>query len=189
MIGKDIKRKLIEIADNFNELSDLIKDGETEDQAEGPQLIVIPKGQEPPWLVDARKYIDIIKDEAIDEAKVIALVESAGLTLPNGSATPWCAGAVNGWLARAGIKGTGTLKASDFANWGRVVKKDIPGVIKVHRSHVGVGAGNGQQIGGNVSDCVCLCDDSWFGEIIAMVWPEDYEFPVDEGLPSPRRYG
>lgn len=42
----------------------------------------------------------------------------------------WCADAINAWLRRIGVKGTGSPLASSFVHWGKPAKP-APGVIAV----------------------------------------------------------
>lgn len=48
----------------------------------------------------------------------------------------WCADAINAWLRRIGLKGTGSALAASFASWGKQAKP-APGVIAVKRRHGG----------------------------------------------------
>jgi hypothetical protein len=61
---------------------------------------------------------------------------------------PWCAAALNHWLARSGHRPLGSNRARDFASYGRPSKLQ-PGAILVWKSHVGVYAGNGLTLSGN----------------------------------------
>lgn len=55
-------------------------------------------------------------------------------------ARAWCADAMNAWLARAGLRGTGDGRAISFARYGRATAPKV-GAIAVARNHVGIVAG------------------------------------------------
>lgn len=76
----------------------------------------IPEGTEPPWLSEAKEYIGIDEDD--DEGTVLELAKQAGTPIQS-SETAWCAVFVNAILAGCGLKTTGTMRAGDFADWGR----------------------------------------------------------------------
>jgi uncharacterized protein (TIGR02594 family) len=50
---------------------------------------------------------------------------------------PWCAAFVNTVLEKAGLRGSGSLHAMSFANYGKRTNEPKQGDIVVMRSHVG----------------------------------------------------
>ncbi len=131
----------------------------------------IPEGTDPPWLVQAQKYIGI--DEDADEAKVLEFANSAGTPIES-SETPWCAIFVNAMLAACGLKTTGTMRARDFADWGQKCEERV-GAVVVYKSHVGFVPEPGKVLGGNQSDGVNIGEQRWYGTPIAYRWPEEYQ--------------
>jgi uncharacterized protein (TIGR02594 family) len=86
------------------------------------------------------------KNENTSAASINAFLKRGGVDI-NAAQTAWCAAFVNSSLAQVGLKGTGSLTANSFQNWGQAVDLD-----KVMRGDVllqsrGLGA---TQAGGHV---------------------------------------
>ena len=67
--------------------------------------------------------------------------------------TPWCADFVNSVLGKSGIKGSGSMLARDFSNWGVPVRR-VPGAIASTQGHSSIVADGTSDIGGNLTDMV-----------------------------------
>jgi uncharacterized protein (TIGR02594 family) len=67
----------------------------------------------------ARQHLG--EDEIRDRSKLQSFFKSQGVNV-NPATTAWCAGFVNAELHEAGMKGTGSLAAGSFKNWGQAVK-------------------------------------------------------------------
>lgn len=88
----------------------------------------------PKWLNIARKYVGT--EEVPGMANNPQILEWFENTGPNADwakadSIPWCAAFVNGVLDEAGLKGSGSLMARSFLNWGLKLSKPIPGAIAV----------------------------------------------------------
>jgi uncharacterized protein (TIGR02594 family) len=105
-------------------------------------------------------------------------------------AIPWCALAVNFWLAKAGLKGTGTLWALDFAQWGDKLPGPAVGAIAPMKrnggGHVPIVVGRDQSgnlmcVGGNQSDAVNIkpFDPA---RVVSFRWPKLVSRPHSTGF-------
>lgn len=105
---------------------------------------------------------------------------------------PWCALFVNGVLDECGIKGTNSLAARSFENWGRMLRTPAVGAVLVFTrkggGHVGFYVGERDDayrvLGGNQSDAVT---ETWIdkGRLLAggIRWP--YRFADGTPIPLP----
>jgi uncharacterized protein (TIGR02594 family) len=84
---------------------------------------------DPSFIQVAQKYQGLNER---DNAGVISsfIKKSAGISV-NPQETPWCAAFVNGVLGAAGVKGTGSLAAKSFLNYGTATTKPSQGDIVV----------------------------------------------------------
>ena len=140
---------------------------------------------EPNWLTIAKTYLGLEEgeDEA-DNPKVVAFYAKAGHPEIKHDAVPWCAAFVGGVLAEAGLKGTGSLWALDYARWGKRLSRPAVGAIATKKrnggGHVFFVAGFDDEtiyaLGGNQGDCVCI-------EPIARTRVFSYAWPA--GAPDP----
>lgn len=167
-MNPQVVEKLENVAAGLTEVVELLK-RESAVQSVLPNHI--PEGTDPPWVVEAQKYIGI--DEDADEDKVLEFAEQAGTPVQS-SETPWCAIFVNAMLAMCGLKTTGTMRARDFADWGQGCEERV-GAIVVYKSHVGFVPEPGKVLGGNQSDGVNIGEQRWYGMPIAYRWPEEYQ--------------
>lgn len=123
---------------------------------------VAPAGAEGAAVTDAKQMVGL--SEVADREKLKQYLRTGGVGMDPRSLA-WCAGFVNAALGHQGIKGTGSLMAGSFANWGQgVAGKDVRAgdvLMKNDRSHVGMAEGaarmgrNGlevQMIAGNERD-------------------------------------
>lgn len=102
-------------------------------------------------LGTARRYVGL--NETDNKGTLERLFGGAGIHI-DPEKTAWCAAFVNAVLAANGIRGTGSLAAKSFLNYGTATDDPQPGDIVVFRHHVGFLAGfrpNGNPIvtGGN----------------------------------------
>jgi uncharacterized protein (TIGR02594 family) len=120
----------------------------------------------------AREFLG--KSETVDAKSLSSFFEKSGGQKLDPSVTAWCAAFVNAALGRAGYKGTGSLMARSFLNFGTPVKDASPGDVAVLArgdrngpyGHVGFVEGivtkNGKQfvrmLGGNQSNKVSVQD-------------------------------
>ncbi len=86
------------------------------------------------------------KNENTSAASINAFLKRGGVDI-DAAQTAWCAAFVNSSLAQVGLKGTGSLTANSFQNWGQAV--DLKNVMRgdVLLQSRGLGAG---QAGGHV---------------------------------------
>lgn len=87
---------------------------------------------EPKWLQFARKEIgtkEIVGPK--HNPKVVSYFAEAGFPEVKDDETAWCSGFANAMLARAGVKGSGSLAARSFMKWGVEVLDPQPGDIAV----------------------------------------------------------
>lgn len=83
----------------------------------------------------ARQHLG--EDEIRDETKLSNFFREAGIKI-SPRVTAWCAAYVNTNLAKAGIKGTGSLAAYSFLKWGDSVSDKTPiaaGDVAIPKSH------------------------------------------------------
>lgn len=119
-----------------------------------------------PWMDEAMKWFG--KSEDDDNAE---LAEFLGI---DPAETPWCAAFVDKVLENTGYPSTGSLRASDFAGYGRECDC-IDGAVAVFDGHVGFVAKNGNKIlGGNQGDSVKYNNLAYYHKkkkFLGYYWP------------------
>lgn len=86
---------------------------------------------ETPWLDLARSQLGLKEvPGAGNSAKIIEFYKEAGVPQES-DAVPWCAAFVGSMLKRAGIKGTGSLMARSYLNWGNALQAPRLGCVAV----------------------------------------------------------
>jgi len=96
--------------------------------------------------------------ESVDAGRINAFLKRGGVDI-KASQTAWCAAFVNSALAQMGIKGNGSLTATDFAKWGAsvnasdVMRGDVlvesrGQAIGATGGHVGLATGAQRVVGG-----------------------------------------
>lgn len=154
---------------------------------------------DPSWLVEAKKNIGIVEVSGPEHnPAILQMGKDAGVNWYSEDETPWCAVAVNAWLARAGYKSTESAMARSFS-WGehedKFEKLDQArhGAIVVlwrksptsQLGHVGVFMGFNEHgdvliLGGNQSNSVNISSYP-IERVIGYYWPVGAGKPwVDE---------
>ena len=97
------------------------------------------------------KYMGLREDNPEDLQKINAYMAEAGVNY-KAAVHEWCAGWVNAQLAHEGIKGSGSLMANSFFNYGSPVKaqeaKAGDVMVLANGSHVGRYTGKSRIVGG-----------------------------------------
>lgn len=145
---------------------------------------------EPKWLEIARTHLGLHEGPgAADNPKVLEFYKLAGRPEIKHDDIAWCAAFVGAMLAKAGLKGTGSLAARDYERWGQKLDKPLLGCVGVKQraggqtwqGHVGfvVGA-NARQIyllGGNQGDAVSIAAFDR-ADFTAFRWPAGVAIPA-----------
>lgn len=127
----------------------------------------------------ARKYLGLAQGPgAADNPAVVKFYAEAVHPEVKHDSVPWCGAFVGGALHEAGIKGTGTLWALDYAHWGQHLDRPAYGRIGAKKR---IGGGDvcfilGETpliyicLGGNQADRVCIEAIPKSG-FVALRWP------------------
>lgn len=83
----------------------------------------------------AKKEVGTVEWSKGDNPKVVAYFKDSGNETVSNDETAWCAAFVGAMLARSGVKGTGSLLARSYLDWGLPVALDNakPGDIAVFK--------------------------------------------------------
>lgn len=150
---------------------------------------------EPGWIVLASAMLGVKEGPgAANNAQVVKLFADAGFPGIKTDSTAWCAAYVNAMLERAGHRGSRSLAARSFENWGVGLKEPALGCIATKKragsswqGHTGfvVGANKDQVflLGGNQSDQVSVAAFKR-SEIVSFRWPADMPVPAASKLPT-----
>ena len=120
---------------------------------------------EPKWIAVARTYLGLKEGPGdANNPKVVAMYAKAGHPEIKHDAVPWCAAFVGAILVEAGLKGTGTLWALDYAKYGQKLGRPIVGAIATKKRDggghvafvVGYDANFVYLLGGNQGDAVSI---------------------------------
>lgn len=139
---------------------------------------------EPVWITIARKYLGTreVKGKGSNPA-IMRWASRLGGWIKSffkDDDIPWCALFVNGCLAEAQLRGTNSLAARSFENWGYSLTNPRYGAIVVFSrkggGHVGFYMGEDPSghkyrvLGGNQSDSV---NETWIStdRLVAIRWP------------------
>ncbi len=139
---------------------------------------------EPAWLTLARAEIGTLEIKGKqNNPKIVGYAKDSGNPWVKDDETPWCSSFVGAMLARAGIKGTGNMRARGWEVWGQRLDRPALGCVAVKRrangqpwqGHVGfVVAANPAFVwllGGNQNDSVSVAAFSRH-HFTAFRWPE-----------------
>jgi uncharacterized protein (TIGR02594 family) len=148
--------------------------------------------EQPAWLAAAWAELGVREIKgARHDARVLAYYREAGHAQIGNDEVPWCAAFLGAMLKRGGLKGTNSLMARSYLNWGVPLKEAKLGAVAVLSrgsnpalGHVGfvVGAAKGKVflLGGNQSDSVNIAAfDS--KKILGLRWPSSHALE-----PAPR---
>lgn len=143
----------------------------------------------PPWYLAATSYLGVKEVVGKGSNPIIIQWAKRAKGWIAGFFTdddiPWCALFVNACLDEAGIKGTNSLAARSFQEWGQPCGPMIGAVLVFQRlggGHVGFYVGETAEWyrvrGGNQGNKV---SDTWIakGRLIGMRWPTAVPLPVD----------
>lgn len=143
----------------------------------------------PLWLIEAMSRVGIVEGAGSrDNPKIIEWAHELGGNIAAAythDSIPWCALFIDSCLYRVGEKGTGTLWALDYANYGINLHAPALGAIGSMRRAGGghvifvLGRdrdGNIVGVGGNQSDKVCIRSFPP-DRFEAFTWPKDTPVP------------
>lgn len=115
--------------------------------------------------------------------RVVEMFAESGHPWVKDDETAWCSAAMNSWMVRAGMVGTGSLAARSWLTWGKSLNKAVkPGAIAVFKrgnstwqGHVGILTGGETKthvevLGGNQKDAV---NTNWYqkSKLLDTRWP------------------
>ena len=189
MNNQNVKQKLDEMINSVIGLkSALFPDTGTNSSPEPPniivpELILIPDGEIPPWILVARQY------EGLMEADDREILEPFLGINPDDQAggLSWCAAFVNAVLKECGIEGTGSNLADSFANWGQECELmdnciAVFGPGNIPGNHAGfIVKDRTKVLGGNQGDMVRENNLKWYLDnktLLAYRWPPGYAIPI-----------
>ena len=153
---------------------------------------------QPKWLSEAWRELGQREVSGTgDNPRVMALYREAGHAEIQHDETAWCAAFAGACLARAGFKGSGSLMARSYLEWGEEAHEPRTGAIAVlsragdpASGHVGflIGATDGSVIllGGNQGDAVSVTAFPR-SRLLGLRWPESKQIgsaPCDSALKS-----
>jgi uncharacterized protein (TIGR02594 family) len=138
---------------------------------------------EPKWMDLARDFIGVREIRgAQHNPEIIEWFKESGHGWIKDDETAWCAAFANAMLERVDIKGTNSVAARSFLDWGRELKKPKPGALAVFwrgnkngwQGHVGFYVGETathvQVLGGNQKDAVSIASYDK-DQLLGYRWP------------------
>jgi uncharacterized protein (TIGR02594 family) len=140
---------------------------------------------EPIWVTIARRYLGVKEGPGkVNNPTVVGFFGLAGHPEIKQDLVAWCAAFISAVLHMAGLKGTGTLWALDYAKWGQKLKGPAIGAIatkkRVGGGHVFLVVGWDDKhvygLGGNQSDQVSIVAFNR-GDIHSYTWPAEVALP------------
>jgi uncharacterized protein (TIGR02594 family) len=137
---------------------------------------------EAPWFELARSQLGVKElAGAASNPEVLAYYSEAGVSQANDS-VPWCAAFVGAMLRRSGYKGTGSLMARSYLNWGTKLDKPQRGCVVIfkrgappagHVAFVDEWTANAIRcVGGNQSDAVTVASYPRVN-VLGYRWPSE----------------
>lgn len=153
-----------------------------------------PGEDRPLWLIEALRWLD--EKEArgdVDNPHILEWAREEGGSIAQEfrhDAIPWCALFANMVLTKTGFRGTETLWALDFANWGQKVSGPAVGAfVPMSRpggGHIAIVVGRDQHgnlmcVGGNQDDAVNIKPFPR-NRPVGYRWPNGLSLPVKVGF-------
>lgn len=120
---------------------------------------------DPKWLALAKQRIGLREGPGeADNPLIVAYYALCGQAGVKHDSVPWCAAFVGAMLALAGLKGTNSLRALSYSEWGYGLHGPAVGAIATKKraggGHVFFVAGWNEDtifaLGGNQGDAVCI---------------------------------
>jgi uncharacterized protein (TIGR02594 family) len=136
-----------------------------------------------PWLDEGwREFGQSERSGPADNPRVIALYRDAGHPEIANDEVAWCAAFCGACLARAGVRGTGSLMARSYLAWGEPLDAPRPGAVAVFsrgssaaEGHVGFWLGETRDavvlLGGNQGNAVSVTTFPK-ARLLGLRWPE-----------------
>lgn len=159
-----------------------------------PEAVAAAPPQRPLWLVAALGWVGTKEQPgSSDNPIILKWAKGQGGDISKEythDSIPWCALFINAVLQQVGLKGTGTLWALDFANWGQRIGDAAVGAFAPMRrdggGHITLVVGRDQHgnimcCGGNQSDAVTVAafDPD---RVVSWRWPSDVPPPGSTGF-------
>jgi uncharacterized protein (TIGR02594 family) len=147
-------------------------------------------------VIEGMKWLNLAEvPGANDNAEIIAWARGEGGAIAKSykqDSIPWCALYANMVLTKVGIKGTETLWALDWANWGQKLPGPAVGAFAPMKrqggGHIAIVVGRDQKgnllcLGGNQSDAVNIAAFP-AKRPLSFRWPAGVALPPKTGLES-----
>jgi uncharacterized protein (TIGR02594 family) len=132
-----------------------------------PDRIDVAEGERPLWLIEGLKWLNTEEASGFsDNPQILDWARQEGGAIANvyrHDSIPWCSLYANMVLTKVGLRGTETLWALDWANWGVALPGTAVGAFAPMKrdggGHIAIVVGRDQHgnlmcLGGNQADCV-----------------------------------
>jgi uncharacterized protein (TIGR02594 family) len=150
----------------------------------------------PLWVIEGLKWLNLREaPEDADNPEILAMAREEGGEIAKDfkhDSIPWCALYANMVLTKVGIKGTETLWALDWADWGQKLAGPAVGAFapmkRAGGGHIAIVVGRDSQgslmcLGGNQSDRVSIVPFPT-DRPLSFRWPVGVPLPLKTGLGS-----
>jgi uncharacterized protein (TIGR02594 family) len=166
--------------------------------AERPKLEHPQPGTDtrPLWVIEGLKWLDLHEfREGADNPDILAWAKAEGGDIADAfkhDSIPWCALYANMVLTKVGIKGTETLWALDWSQWGQKLSGPAVGAFapmkRVGGGHIAIVVGrdklgNLMCLGGNQDDAVNIKPFP-AARPLSFRWPTGVALPLKTGMDS-----
>jgi len=175
--------------------------------AGGPKPTEQPQGEQhsqrvpvtdtrPLWLIEGLKWLNLREGrDAAENPEILEWAKDEGGAIARDykhDSIPWCALYANMVLTKVGIKGTETLWALDWNNWGQKLPGPVVGAFAPMKreggGHIAIvvgrdARGNLMCLGGNQSDTVSIIPFP-AGRPLSFRWPVGVPLPPKTGFES-----
>ena len=151
----------------------------------------------PAWLDQAWREVGVREiDGPESNPRILSFYRDVGQAQIASEDVAWCAAFVGACLERAGLRGTRSLLARSYLDWGTPLTEPRQGAIAVlsrgadpGQGHVGFIVGEQQDnvllLGGNQDNAVTV-EPYARSRLIGLRWPEGQAMPSDPGDPLAR---